>query len=93
MDQPEWQSDFVLLSGGTDGEDGPTTAAGAWIDRAWIDRFRGQTDRVEDHLQRCDAYPLFDESGNLLVTGPTNTNVCDLRVALFRNSLSSQKPL
>lgn len=93
MDQPEWQSDFVLLSGGTDGEDGPTTAAGAWIDRAWIDRFRGQTDRVEDHLQRCDAYPLFEESGNLLVTGPTNTNVCDLRVALFRNSLSSQKPL
>jgi glycerate-2-kinase len=85
IDQQDWQSDFALLSGGTDGEDGPTTAAGAWIDRAWIDRFRGQIDRVEDHLQRCDAYHLFQESGNLLVAGPTNTNVCDLRVALFRN--------
>jgi glycerate-2-kinase len=86
IDQQNWQSDFALLSGGTDGEDGPTTAAGAWIDRAWVDRFRVQVDRIEEHLRRCDAYHLFEESGHLLVTGPTNTNVCDLRVALFRNS-------
>lgn len=82
MLRDDWRSNFVFLSGGTDGEDGPTSAAGAWIDRSWIDRFRGERERVDDHLRRCDAYPFFEASGNLLVTGPTHTNVCDLRIAL-----------
>lgn len=82
IEQPAWHLDFALLSGGTDGEDGPTDAAGAWIDRDWVERFRGKVDQIEDHLRRCDAYGLFEKSGNLLVTGPTHTNVCDLRVVL-----------
>jgi len=86
IDRTDWESDFALLSGGTDGEDGPTRAAGAWIDRAWVGRYRRERPAVEDHLRRCDAYSLFDASRNLLVTGPTHTNVCDLRIALLRRS-------
>ncbi|MFO0014649.1 MAG: glycerate kinase [Planctomycetota bacterium] len=82
----DWRSDFALLSGGTDGEDGPTQAAGAWIDRAWVDRYASQGATVVDHLRRCDAGGLFEESGHRLVTGPTHTNVCDLRVALTGKS-------
>jgi len=39
-----------------------------------------------DFLERCDAYRFFEQTGGLLKTGPTNTNVCDLRVALVRPS-------
>lgn len=84
IDRSDWYSDFALLSGGTDGEDGPTPAAGAWIDRAWVERYRDERSAVEEHLRRCDAYSFFEASRNLLVTGPTHTNVCDLRVALLR---------
>lgn len=84
IDRSDWDSDFALLSGGTDGEDGPTRAAGAWIDRAWVERYRGERSAVEDHLRRCDAYSFFEASENLLITGPTHTNVCDLRVALVK---------
>lgn len=83
IDNRDWQADFALLSGGTDGEDGPTPAAGAWIDRAWVQRFADQSSKVAEHLRRCDAYGLLKETGNLLVTGPTHTNVCDLRIALL----------
>lgn len=72
----------VILSGGTDGEDGPTDAAGAWIDFGKLrEAERKNIDRVE-HLNRNDAYPFFEVVDALLVTGPTNTNVCDLRVVL-----------
>ena len=73
---------YVLLSGGTDGEDGPTDAAGAWCDRALLDEARRQGLSMEDHLRRNDAYPFFEAVGGLLLTGPTNTNVCDLRVVV-----------
>lgn len=86
IDQRDWEADFAMLSGGTDGEDGPTPAAGAWVDREWIRRFANQSERIDTHLRRCDAYRLFEESGNLIVTGPTHTNVCDVRIALSRTS-------
>ena len=72
----------VILSGGTDGEDGPTVAAGAIADAAVIESARrGQWD-ARDHLARHDSYPFFAATGGLLKTGPTHTNVMDLRVAL-----------
>ena len=70
--------DTVVLSGGTDGEDGPTDAAGAIADA-------GTFDRGEDavgHLVRHDAYPYFAKTGDLLQPGLTGTNVMDLRVIL-----------
>ncbi len=72
----------VLLSGGTDGEDGPTDAAGAIVDReVWQEMLRQRLDTV-DALRRNDSYHFFQACGGLLVTGPTHTNVCDLRVGL-----------
>ncbi len=73
---------FVLLSGGTDGEDGPTDAAGAWIDRAMVKAVARSGSNVTDFLQRNDAYSFFEEWGTLIKTGPTYTNVGDIRVIL-----------
>jgi hydroxypyruvate reductase/glycerate 2-kinase len=70
----------VLLSGGTDGEDGPTDSAGALADEAIFDRTTPK--EILDHLMRHDAYPLFERTGNLLKTGLTETNVMDVRVIL-----------
>ncbi len=74
---------ICILSGGTDGEDGPTDAAGAFID-AEVHRqaLRLGLD-ASDALVRNDAYTFFAASGGLLITGPTGTNVCDVRVALI----------
>lgn len=68
----------ALVSGGTDGEDGPTDAAGAVVDESIAGRLAGAD--LDDALRRNDAYPLFASAEALLKTGPTHTNVCDLRV-------------
>jgi glycerate-2-kinase len=73
---------FALLSAGTDGEDGPTDAAGAVIDAESIARMRALYIDPADFLRRNDAYTFFDQVGGLIKTGPTHTNVCDVRVAL-----------
>ena len=74
----------AVLSGGTDGEDGPTDAAGAVADeRTWAELNRRGLD-VASHLDRHDAYPLFDAVGGLIRTGLTHTNVMDVRVLLVR---------
>lgn len=75
---------MALLSGGTDGEDGPTDAAGAWVDDAVIAAARSRGLEPLDYLQIQNAYNFFSQSGGLLKTGPTHTNVMDLRVALVR---------
>jgi len=74
----------LLLSGGTDGEDGPTDAAGAWVDARVMQRARDLGLDAADYLRRCDAYTFFEQTGSLLKTGPTQTNVCDLRVVLVQ---------
>jgi hydroxypyruvate reductase/glycerate 2-kinase len=68
----------AVLSGGTDGEDGPTDAAGAVADETT------PHDGAADALARHDAYPFFDRVGGLVRTGPTGTNVADLRVIVMR---------
>jgi glycerate-2-kinase len=73
---------FCLLSAGTDGEDGPTDAAGAVIDAVVIDRLRESQLDPAEYLRRNDAYTFFDRLGGLIKTGPTHTNVCDVRVLL-----------
>lgn len=72
----------VVLSGGTDGEDGPTDAAGAMADEETLVRAASLGLNAEDHLFRHDAYPFFDKVGGLIRTGPTDTNVMDVRVML-----------
>ncbi|HEV3144580.1 MAG TPA: DUF4147 domain-containing protein [Gemmataceae bacterium] len=74
----------AILSGGTDGEDGPTNAAGAiGSAQSWANA-RKQHLRPQDHLARHDAYPVFAATGDLFHTGPTETNVMDVRVLLVR---------
>jgi hydroxypyruvate reductase len=78
----EIPASFALVSGGTDGEDGATQAAGAWIDHGWLDRSLASRDGILDALERCDSNTVLSATGHVLLTGPTHTNVCDLRVVL-----------
>jgi hydroxypyruvate reductase len=73
---------IVLLSGGTDGTDGPTDAAGAIADHTTIERARAMGLNPKAHLENNDAYPFFQRLGDLLITGPTHTNVMDVRIIL-----------
>lgn len=75
-------SGIGLLSGGTDGEDGPTDAAGAWIDGPIYQQWQQNPLNPRDFLARNDAYRFFDSLGALIKTGPTHTNVCDVRVVV-----------
>ncbi|MCA9075584.1 MAG: DUF4147 domain-containing protein [Planctomycetaceae bacterium] len=80
-----WDDDLsgiAILSGGTDGEDGPTDAAGAVVDAELVRLARERGLNPGDFLATNNSYPFFDQSGGLLKTGPTHTNVMDLRVAL-----------
>ncbi len=73
----------VMLSGGTDGNDGPTDAAGAIADNTTAQRAAAVKASVAEHLANNDSYHFFQALGDLLITGPTNTNVMDLRVLLI----------
>ncbi|MHB0958372.1 MAG: glycerate kinase type-2 family protein [Pirellulaceae bacterium] len=80
--EPSPLEDLLILSGGTDGEDGPTDAAGAWADGPLERAARARGLVPTDYLQRNDAYRFFEPLGGLIKTGPTHTNVCDVRVVL-----------
>jgi hydroxypyruvate reductase/glycerate 2-kinase len=75
--------DVVVLSGGTDGEDGPTDAAGAVADSSVIEEMKQLKLSAADHLARHDAYPFFQATGGLIHSGLTGTNVMDVRVILI----------
>jgi hydroxypyruvate reductase len=73
---------IALLSGGTDGEDGPTDAAGAYLDAEVLAAAKRLKLDPSDFLARNDAYHFFAPLDALVKTGPTHTNVCDVRVVL-----------
>lgn len=73
---------IVVLSGGTDGEDGPTDAAGAVFDAATQQMVMTLKLNPEEFLAINDSYTFFERVGGLLKTGPTHTNVMDVQVAL-----------
>jgi glycerate-2-kinase len=73
---------LVVLSAGTDGIDGPTDAAGAFVDGGSFDRARGRGLDPERALRDNDSYTFFEQLGDLIRTGPTGTNVMDLKVAI-----------
>jgi len=70
------------LSAGTDGTDGPTDAAGAWVDGDTAHRARALGEDPRASLERNDSYPFFDRLGDLIRTGPTRTNVMDIQALL-----------
>lgn len=74
----------TLLSAGSDGTDGPTDAAGAFVDGSTVARSRALGLDIDDSLRRHDSYPLLHALGDLHRTGPTGTNVMDLAVGVVR---------
>jgi len=72
----------VMLSGGTDGTDGPTDAAGAISDHTTLQRARAMGLDPKTYLRNNDSYHFFEKLGDLLITGPTRTNVMDVRILL-----------
>jgi len=80
--RPQGAERIALLSGGTDGEDGPTDAAGAFFDEEILQTAQAQNLDPAPYLAINDSYTFFEQCGGLLKTGPTHTNVMDLRVAL-----------
>jgi hydroxypyruvate reductase len=73
---------IVVLSGGTDGNDGPTDAAGAIVDSDSVTRAEKMGLDPRQYLSNNDSYHFFKTLGDLFITGPTNTNVMDLRITL-----------
>lgn len=74
----------LVLSGGTDGNDGPTSAAGAIVDPLTLERGAALGMRAAEYLENNDSYHFFERTGELLVTGPTKTNVMDVRLILVK---------
>jgi len=76
-------SQVVIAAFGTDGIDGPTDAAGAVVDGTTLARARERGLDLEAALDANDAYPFFETLEDLIVTGPTHTNVNDLWLGLI----------
>jgi len=74
---------WTLLSAGTDGVDGPTDAAGAFVDSQSIDRATARGLDPLAALRENDTYPFFAALGDLFTPGPTGTNVMDVKIALL----------
>lgn len=77
-------SRIVLLSAGTDGIDGNSPAAGAICDEKTISRARASGVDAMNYLEASDSYTFFDALGDAIITGPTGTNIRDLRILLMK---------
>jgi len=73
---------IALLAAGTDGEDGPTDAAGAFVTEEVARSARAKGLHASEYLKHNDAYNFFHQANGLFITGPTHTNVCDLRIVV-----------
>ncbi|MCP4134963.1 MAG: glycerate kinase [bacterium] len=73
---------ITMASVGTDGSDGPTDAAGAVADGDTIRKAKEKGLDIEQYIAKNDSYHFFEEIGDLIITGPTNTNVMDVRIVL-----------
>ncbi len=81
-------ANWVFLSGGTDGRDGPTDAAGGIVDQQTIARMRNATIEPKQYLANNDTYHALQISEDLLITGATGTNVADLQILLIQPQLT-----
>ena len=79
---------ITVLSAGTDGSDGPTDAAGAVADAGTLARARELGLDWNAYRENCDSYHFFAQTGGLIRTGPTQTNVMDLMVGLVEGGRS-----
>lgn len=77
-------TDTAVFSVGSDGTDGPTEAAGGYVDGRTAQTLRQKGFRIPETLQENDSYHALEAVGGLIVTGPTGTNVNDLTALLIR---------
>ncbi|MFY9154434.1 MAG: DUF4147 domain-containing protein, partial [Prolixibacteraceae bacterium] len=80
----EGLGNVLVFSVGSDGTDGPTDAAGGIVDGSSVSRMRAASVSPEASLENNDSYSALKSSGDLILTGPTGTNVNDLMVVLCR---------
>ncbi len=71
---------ITLLSAGTDGNDGPTDAAGAVVDGDSVQKARRLGMDAGEYIDDNDSYTFFKKTGDILITGPTGTNVMDVQI-------------
>lgn len=71
---------IFFLSAGTDGSDGPTDAAGAFVTPELMEKMKVISAKAAALLADNDAYHFFEDTGNLFMTGPTYTNVYDVQI-------------
>ncbi len=83
MEIAGWE-EILVLSAGSDGTDGPTDAAGAFADGKTLQRGKTMGLDPRAFLKENDSYSFFQKMGDLLITGPTGTNVMDLRILLIK---------
>ncbi len=76
------KSKIYFLSAGTDGNDGPTDAAGAFASPEIISKVENINLDYKNYLKNNDSYHFFGRVGYLFKTGPTNTNVCDIQILI-----------
>jgi len=76
-------SNWLVLSFGSDGIDGPTDAAGAWADPSILKKAEELGLDPQKYLDDNDSYNFFKKAGGLIITGPTHTNVMDIRIFLI----------
>ncbi|MCX5803005.1 MAG: glycerate kinase [Proteobacteria bacterium] len=74
---------ITFLSAGSDGTDGPTDAAGAFVDGQTVKSAKVKGLDPEVYLKNNDSYNLFDKINGLFITGPTGTNVMDIQIILI----------
>jgi hydroxypyruvate reductase len=72
-----------VFSIGSDGTDGPTDAAGGWVDGTTAGKLRDMGITIPEVLKNNDAYHALEKTGGLVITGPTGTNVNDVAVLLL----------
>ncbi len=76
---------ITFLSAGTDGTDGPTDAAGAFVDGGTVANSARAGIDAGEYLKDNDSYTFFSRTGDLFITGPTGTNVMDIQIILLDN--------
>ena len=74
---------ITLLSAGTDGNDGPTSVAGAVVDTNTFEKASSQNLNVDKYLKKFDSFHFFEKAGGHIITGPTMTNVMDLVIVII----------
>jgi glycerate 2-kinase len=84
IDDNEFSDGKIFVSLASDGMDN-SNSAGAIVDKNTIDKIHKLNIDIKEHLQNFDAYPVFEKSKDMIMTGPTGANVSDLMI-LFQNN-------